>query len=278
MKCPNCGAPYSGHETICKNCNLPLGNADYTPIKSHSSRRKKYKKKKKKLWPLLILLLLIIIGGGICGYFYYISQVKKNCEEATKEIFSYAKNMDFSAIDPSYLPKELQDNPDIKNQIQNHVEETIKENGLDTMLKLAQIEIDSDQIREEIIKSASYEITDISANYHSCTVTVHTENVDFSKLPEAISEKANSLLGESDSLWEGIKNLFHYIFSDETDEDTFSENLSQWYEEAKASAPKKETTGTITYGKKDEEWVLLDIDENLFYSYYGIDSSIFDSK
>ena len=106
MTCPNCQTPYTGEETLCKNCGMPLGNADYTPVSSHY----RHQRKKRRKWPFVLLILLfVLIVGGIIGYNYYISLVKKNCEQATQEIFSMAHEMDFSSVDPSYLPDELKD-------------------------------------------------------------------------------------------------------------------------------------------------------------------------
>lgn len=278
MTCPNCGTPYSEHETICKKCNQPLGNAHYTPIRSHASRRRAGKQKRKRRWLLpVFLLLFILIVGGVCCYFYYIHQIKKNCEAVTHEIFTYAEKMDFSDIDASYLPEPLQENPDIKSFISNHISSVLEENGLDALFDLSQTELDADLICKEIMESASYEITDITADYRSCTVTVHTQNVDFTRLPDIISQKADALLdGPSESLWEGIKNLFHDIFIEDEESEDMTETLYEWYQEAMEDAPLKEADGSIVYEMTDGSWKLAKIDTNLFYAYYGIDSSFFD--
>ena len=42
------------------------------------------------------------------------------------------------------------------------------------------------------------------------------------------------------------------------------------YQEAKAKAPKISETGVIEYGIRNASWTLTEIDEKLFYCYYGI--------
>ena len=268
MTCPNCQTPYTGEETLCKNCGMPLGNADYTPVSSHY----RHQRKKRRKWSFVLLILLfVLIVGGIIGYNYYISLVKKNCEQATQEIFSMAHEMDFSSVDPSYLPDELKENPDIPSFIQNQLEQLLDEQIWDEILEAGDIEIDADSLCNEIIRSATYEITDITADYHSCTVTVHTENIDFTQLPETLTERFFENQNENSSLWNNLKKLFSSMFSstDEEEED-LAELLYKWYEEARETTPKAETTGTIVYGISDGHWTLLSLDEDLLYSYYGI--------
>lgn len=265
MTCPNCQIPYSETETICKNCGTPLSNADYTPVSSHHSHQKPSRKK----WPFVLLLLMfILIAGGIIGYQYYISMIKKNCEEVTNEIFSMAHEMDFSSVDPSYLPDILKDNPDISDYIKNEFDQMLEDYVWAQLLESGDIEIDADTLCEEIGRSASYEITDIRADYHSCTVTVHTENIDFAKIPEIISQRFTETQKEN-SLWDNMKKIFSYMFSSGEDEQDFSEILYEWYEEARETAPKTETTGTIVYGIVDGHWTLKSFDEDLIYNYYG---------
>lgn len=269
MTCPNCQTPYTGEETLCKNCGMPLGNADYTPVSSHYRR---HQRKKRRKWPFVLLILLfVLIVGGIIRYNYYISLVKKNCEQATQDIFSMAHEMDFSSVDPSYLPDGLKENPDIPSFIQNQLEQLVDEQIWDEILEAGDIEIDADSLCNEIIRSATYEITDITADYHSCTVTVHTENVDFTQLPETLTERFFENQSENSSLWNNLKKLFSSMFSstDEEEED-LAELLYKWYEEARETTPKTKTTGTIVYGISDGHWTLLSLDEDILYSYYGI--------
>lgn len=268
MICPNCNTSYNGDETICKTCGMPLGNADYSPVSSNH----RHQEKRRRKWPFVLLILLtILIVGGIIGYNYYISLVKKNCEQATHEIFSMAHEMDFSSVDPSYLPDELKENPDISSFIQNQLDEVLDEQIWDEILEAGDIEINSDIICDEIIRSANYEITDITADYHSCTVTVHTENIDFTQLPATLEKRFFETYSESSSFWDSLKKIFSSMFSDaEEEEEDLSDLLYKWYQEARETTPKTETTGTIVYGIADGHWTLLSFDEDLIYSYYGM--------
>ena len=266
MLCPNCQAPYSETDTICKYCGAPLGNADYTPVSSRHSHQETRRKK----WPFVLLLILfVLIAGGIIGYQYYISLIKKNCEQATHDIFTMAYEMDFSSVDPDLLPEPLKENPDISDYIEEQFDQLLDEHIWNQLLEAGDIEITGDLLCDEIIRSASYEITDVTADYHSCTVTVHTENIDFTEIPNIISQRFAETQKE-DSLWENMKKIFSYLFSSGEDEQDFSELLYEWYEEARETAPKTETTGTIVYGIEDGHWTLKSFDEDLIYNYYGI--------
>ena len=151
------------------------------------------------------------------------------------------------------------------------MEQLLDEQIWDEILEAGDIEIDADSLCNEIIRSATYEITDITADYRSCTVTVHTENIDFTQLPETLTERFFENQNENSSLWNNLKKLFSSMFSstDEEEED-LAELLYKWYEEARETTPKTETTGTIVYGISDGHWTLLSLDEDLLYSYYGI--------
>ena len=58
--------------------------------------------------------------------------------------------------------------------------------------------------------------------------------------------------------------------STDEEEEGLAELLYKWYEEARETTPKTETTGTIVYGISDGHWTLLSLYEDLLYSYYGI--------
>lgn len=271
MTCPNCKTPYTGEETICKNCGTLLGNADYTPVSSHHRHQRTSRKK----WPfVLFIFLFILIAGGVIGYNYYIGLVKKNCEQATHAIFDMAREMDLSAVDPSYLPDELKENPSISDFIQNQLEHILDERVWDEILKAGNMEMNTDTLCNEIIRSASYEITDITADYHSCTVTVHTENIDFTQLPEKLAKRFFENQNDSSSLWDNLKKIFSSVFSyaeeDEEHEENLSDLLYEWYQEARETAPKTSATGTIVYGITNGHWTLQSFDDDLLYSYYGI--------
>ena len=114
MNCPNCGTYYTENEKICKKCHTPLSNAIYNPVE-HVEDNQNTSNKKKRFAPIIaVLLIFCIITAGIGGYFYYISRVKQGCRDATKQIFTYAKNMDFSDVAPSDLPEPLKSEPNVR--------------------------------------------------------------------------------------------------------------------------------------------------------------------
>lgn len=269
MTCPNCQRPYIENETICKHCGTPLGNADYKLVSS----RYRHQNKARKKWPFVLLLLMfILIAGGIIGYQYYISLIKKNCQQTTNEIFTMAHEMDFSSVDPAYLPDFLKEDPYVSDYIEDQFQQLLDENVWTRILEAGDIEIDGEILCSEIIRSASYEITNITADYHSCTVTVHTENIDFTKIPETISRRFTETQ-EEDSLWDNMKKIFSYMFSSGDEEQDLSELLYEWYEEAREAAPKTDYTGTIVYGIVDGQWTLTSFDEDLIYNYYGLNEN-----
>lgn len=272
MECPNCGQTYNEHDTICSSCGQPLSNAHYTPVTSHSSRP--HRKKKRKKYPWIIALILLLLAGCIGGYFFYISQIKSRCEDAVHEIFSMANRMDFSSVDSSYLPPALQENPDLKEYVEDYVNQALEEYQIDGLLEDAGIEIDIDRLCEELLQSATYTITGSKASYNRCEVYVHTENTDFSTFPSALAEEIqNSLSGSS--FWDSLKDIFSSIFSghrhdEEDNEESDTALLDSLYDDFRASAPSTEADGVITFGISDGQWTLLSVDEEIFYSYYGL--------
>lgn len=265
MNCPNCNTPYREHETVCIKCGQPLSNAAYTTIDRPRGE-------KRRRLPLLILLILLLItaAAGI-GYFYYIKTIEKKCREVTTQIFSYAHAMDFSSVDSAYLPDELKENPDIRELIQKEMERTFEGSGLDSLFKYKEYGLDLDWLCDEIVSSASYEITQVDTDYKSCRVTVRTENTDFSALPAAIYDSFTNSQNENNSLWDTIGNFFSSIFyGDNTSQEELTENLKQIYEDVKAQTPKTTETGIIEYGISHGKWTILSVDKQLFYSYYGI--------
>lgn len=293
MKCPNCGRPYEENETICSSCGQPLSNAQYTPVVSHSARRRKEQndlsdntataggrhrpKRRRRRLLLVLLLVMVLIGGGTGGYFFYINQITRRCEDAVRQIFTMAESMDFSSVDPSYLPESLQENPNIRDYIREYVNTTLKEYQIDELLDAAGIEIDTDELCDEILSSASYTITGTQTTYNRCIVSVHTENTDFSTLPDAIAQEIEDNISGS-SFWDSLQDFFSSIFSghrhdgeeDTSEEQTDSDSFSTLYEDFRKTAPTTETDGTIVFGIADGQWTLLSMDEELFYSYYGL--------
>ena len=178
-------------------------------------------------------------------------------------MFSYASVMDFSEVEPSYLPEPLKENPNIRNLILEEISKTMEE--------YTDYEQIVDWICDEITASASWEITDVTADYNSCQVTVSTQNTDFSLLPSSIYEKLMDSQNENNSLWNSITSFFSYLFNGDegNEEENLLSDMQSILEEAVKEAPKTSYSGTITFGIKDRKWTLLTLDENLFYNYYG---------
>ena len=135
--------------------------------------------------------------------------------------------------------------------------------------------IDVDTLCNEMVEQASYKITDISATYNSCTVTVTTKNIDFYSLPETIYDEIKSEITDgTSSLWTSIKNSISSLLggSDQTtiEKIDISQNLKNWYKETKKNGPQRKTTGKIVFGIKDGKWTLISFDERLIYGYYGL--------
>lgn len=270
MICPNCGSHYTEEEKICKKCHTPLGNAVYTPV-DHTILKKR---RRKHALIITALVLVFLIIGGVIGYQVYLSVVKKKCTEVTDQIFSCANDMDFSEFSSYGLPEPLKSEPNVKNLVKKELNIYIEESGLSSLISTDQIDMDT--LCSEITKRASYEITDVTADYHSCTVTVSTSNLDFASLPETIYEKAASEITNTDSsLWTSIKNSIASLFgSEDTTEETsgedFSSKIQTWLDEALDEGTRTQTTGKIVYGIKNGKWTLISFDKNLIYSYYGI--------
>ena len=112
--------------------------------------------------------------------------------------------------------KALQENPNIRDYIREYVNDTLEEYQVDGILDAAGIDIDTDELCDEILRSASYTITGTQTSYNRCTVSVHTENTDFSTLPETIAgEIENSVSGSS--FWgQPAGSLLFYFFRTRT--------------------------------------------------------------
>ena len=205
MNCPNCGTYYTENEKICKKCHTPLSNAIYNPVE-HAEDNQNTSNKKKRFAPIIaVLLIFCIITAGIGGYFYYISRVKQGCRDATKQIFTYAKNMDFSDVAPSDLPEPLKSEPNVRELVKKQLKTYIGDSQLGSLVDVDSIDVDT--LCNEMVEQASYKITDISATYNSCTVTVTTKNIDFYSLPETIYDEIKSEITDgTSSLWTSIKN------------------------------------------------------------------------
>lgn len=274
MNCPNCGTYYTENEKICKKCHTPLSNAVYNPVSSSDNDMKTQNTKKKRVMPIIaVLLICCIIAGGIGGYFYYISRIKQGCRDATKQIFTYAKNMDFSDVDPSDLPEPLKSEPNVRELVKKQLKTYIGDSELGSFVDINSIDVNT--LCNEMVEQASYKITDVSATYNSCTVTVTTKNIDFYSLPGTIYDEIKSQITDADSsLWTSIKNSISSLLggSNQTtiEKIDISENLKNWYKETKKNGPTRKTTGKIVFGIKDGKWTLISFDERLIYGYYGL--------
>ena len=273
MNCPNSGTYYTENEKICKKCHTPLSNAIYNPVE-HAEDNQNTSNKKKRFAPIIaVLLIFCIITAGIGGYFYYISRVKQGCRDATKQIFTYAKNMDFSDVAPSDLPEPLKSEPNVRELVKKQLKTYIGDSQLGSLVDVDSIDVDT--LCNEMVEQASYKITDISATYNSCTVTVTTKNIDFYSLPETIYDEIKSEITDgTSSLWTSIKNSISSLLggSDQTtiEKIDISQNLKNWYKETKKNGPQRKTTGKIVFGIKDGKWTLISFDERLIYGYYGL--------
>lgn len=274
MNCPNCGTYYTENEKICKKCHAPLSNAVYNPVSSSENNLPEHKTKKKGFMPIIATILICcIIAGGIGGYFYYISRVKQGCRDATKQIFTYAKNMDFSDVAPSDLPEPLKSEPNVRELVKQQLKSYIGDSELGSLVDVDSIDVDT--LCNEMVDQASYKITDVSATYNSCTVTVTTKNIDFYSLPGTIYDEIKSQITDgSSSLWTSIKNSISSLLGG-SDQATIkkidiSENLKNWYKETKKNGPIRKTTGKIVFGIKNGKWTLTSFDERLIYGYYGL--------
>ena len=274
MNCPNCGTYYTENEKICKKCHTPLSNAVYNPVSSSDNDIKTQTTKKKRFMPIIaVLLICCIIAGGIGGYFYYISRIKQGCRDATKQIFTYAKNMDFSDVDPSDLPEPLKSEPNVRELVKKQLKTYIGDSELGSFVDINSIDVNT--LCNEMVEQASYKITDVSATYNSCTVMVTTKNIDFYRLPGYIYDEIKSQITDADSsLWTSIKNSISSLLggSNQTtiEKIDISENLKNWYKETKKNGPTRKTTGKIVFGIKDGKWTLISFDERLIYGYYGL--------
>ena len=154
--------------------------------------------KRKSFVPIVAAILICcLIAGGIGGYFYYISRVKQGCREATRQIFTYAKNMDFSDVAPSDLPEPLKSEPNVRELVKQQLKTYIGDSELGSLVDVDSIDVTT--LCDEMVDQASYKITDVSATYNSCTVTVTTKNIDFYSLPGTIYDEIKSQITDGTS-------------------------------------------------------------------------------
>ena len=113
--------------------------------------------------------------------------------------------MDFSDVAPSDLPEPLKSEPNVRELVKKQLKTYIGASQLGSFVDVDSIDVDT--LCNEMVEQASYKITDISATYNSCTVTVTTKNIDFYSLPETIYDEIKSEITDgTSSLWTSIKN------------------------------------------------------------------------
>ncbi len=272
MNCPNCNTPYDPESRYCPKCGHPLGDAEYTPLTDETYRSRK---RTGKILRIIMAVILICTVTLAVVYFVYIQIIKHYCRDATERIFTVAHDMDFSSVDPSLLPEELQENPDISSLIQSIISESLGDSEMaKTISRYVSQVIDTDKICEDIVSSASYEILSEKADYHTCRVTVRTENTDYSKVLASVYSEIQEMVTDTDSLWESIGSFFSSIFGGEskTDQTDLTDTITSIYKRAKEETETVSYTGTIEFGIRDGSWTVTGLDKKLFYTYYGISS------
>ncbi|MCI6858129.1 MAG: hypothetical protein MR867_02385, partial [Eubacterium sp.] len=227
----------------------------------------------KRRWPMITAILLAcLLLAGVGGYRFYLYEVKKQCQKITEEVFTCAKELDFSGLPSSSLPEPLKSEPDVRKLIQKEFRSYMEESGLSSFVDSDQL--DTDALCDEITSRASYQITDVTATYHSCTVSVTTQNFDFSSLPEILYDKASGTLSDTgSSFWDDLKDALSYFLGTNTEDDSkdLSSYFKEWYEEALRDGPQKKTDGKIVFGIRDGKWTLISFDKDLIYSFYGLE-------
>lgn len=114
------------------------------------------------------------------------------CRDATKQIFTYAKNMDFSDVAPSDLPEPLKSEPNVRELVKKQLKTYIGDSQLGSLVDVDSIDVDT--LCNEMVEQASYKITDISATYNSCTVTVTTKILTFTVYRKRFTMRSNQRL------------------------------------------------------------------------------------
>ncbi len=199
MKCPNCGSPYDPEEILCPKCGQPLSNATYTPVKPGE------KKPKRRRWRRILLIIILVIAAAVIVYRIYIYEVKKQCKNVVSLIFDTAAGMDFDTAVSENLPDFLQNSSAAQDFIEDQFDTFLAPYHLDGFSDFFSDMPDGftdmfdgnfSEILSAITESADYAITDVTADYHSCTVYVRTENTDFLSLASNVAEGVTGELEE----------------------------------------------------------------------------------
>jgi len=268
INCPKCGTPNENNELYCKGCGTPLGNTQYRLVTKPRRKRR-----------ILRIFLYVLLFAGLLAvgmYFGYRYFVRIHCQKATEIIFEHGKTLDFSDIDPALLPEGLQEEPNVRVQLEEAVKEELKSSPVGKYLPVEEINLEG--LCKEITSGASYEVLDTEVSKNRCTVTVKTENTDFSKIPAELYEMIKSDITNPDSeIWQKILGILSRFFGKDTENTKdvdWGSLLSDYYKECKEKTPKTTCTGTITYGFDGfhiTNWRIKDYDRDLIRAFYGID-------
>lgn len=275
MNCPKCGTPYEPDTKFCSTCGHPLDDADYRFISKKDYRKKKLS----SIAARLIAAAAILVIVAMIGYHAYIQFIKKHCRQAVDEVFQAAHEMDFSSIDPEYLPDKMKENPNIRTLLKEELSKVIgKDTTANPLAAYLSEVIDIDMICDDIISTASYKILSVEADYHTCKVTVRTENTDYSKVFDNLYSDIQERITDNESIWESIGSFFSSIFGGDDDSSDKKPDLTgqirEFYQDAKDKTDKLSITSTIEFGFEDGSWDLTAVDPELFYTYYGISGFI----
>lgn len=193
---------------------------------------------------------------------------------ATKQIFTYAKNMDFSDVAPSDLPEPLKSEPNVRELVKKQLKTYIGDSQLGSLVDIDSIDVDT--LCNEMVEQAPYKIYLISPQPIIPALLQSQQKIlTFISLPETIYDEIKSEITDgTSSLWTSIKNSISSLLggSDQTtiEKIDISQNLKNWYKETKKNGPQRKTTGKIVFGIKDGKWTLISFDERLIYGYYGL--------
>lgn len=97
--------------------------------------------------------------------------------------------MDFSDVAPSDLPEPLKSEPNVRELVKKQLKTYIGDSQLGSLVDVDSIDVDT--LCNEMVEQASYKITDISATYNSCTVTVTTKILTFTVYRKRFTMRSN---------------------------------------------------------------------------------------
>lgn len=100
--------------------------------------------------------------------------------------------MDFSDVAPSDLPEPLKSEPNVRELVKQQLKTYIGDSELGSLVDVDSIDVTT--LCDEMVDQASYKITDVSATYNSCTVTVTTKISTSTACQEPSMMKSNPRL------------------------------------------------------------------------------------